>query len=79
MSKQIEILDYINKKLAIEGQSPSVREIASAVNLKSTSSVQYHLDNLVKKGLLSKKANLSRSISNGSKIATIIFGKISKY
>ena len=34
MSKQIEILDYINKKLAMEGQSPSVREIASAVKLK---------------------------------------------
>jgi repressor LexA len=64
MSKQIEILDYINNKLELEGQSPSVREIAAAVNLKSTSSVQYHLDNLVKKGLLSKKANLSRSISN---------------
>ena len=64
MSKQVEILDYINNKLKVEGQSPSVREIAAAVNLKSTSSVQYHLDNLVKKGLLSKKANLSRSISN---------------
>ena len=68
MNKQSEILNYINKKLALEGQAPSVREIASAVNLKSTSSVQYHLDNLVKKGLLSKKANLSRSISNNKKI-----------
>ena len=44
MNKQSEILNYINKKLALEGQAPSVREIASAVNLKSTSSVQYHLD-----------------------------------
>ena len=81
MSKQIEILDYINKKLEIEGQSPSVREIASAVNLKSTSSVQYHLDNLVKKGLLSKKANLSRSISNNKKMVNFktipVIGEIS--
>ncbi len=68
MSKQIEILDYINKKLEIDGQSPSIREIAAAVNLKSTSSVQHHLDNLVKKGLLSKRANLSRSISNNKKL-----------
>ena len=68
MSKQIEILDYINKKLEIDGQSPSVREIAAAVNLKSTSSVQHHLDNLIKKGLLSKRANLSRSISNNKKL-----------
>jgi len=81
MSKQIEILDYINKKLEIEGQSPSIREIASAVNLKSTSSVQYHLDNLVKKGLLSKKANLSRSISNNKKMINFktipVIGEIS--
>ena len=68
MSKQIEILNYINTKLEIDGQSPSVREIAAAVNLKSTSSVQHHLDNLIKKGLLSKRANLSRSISNNKKL-----------
>ena len=81
MNKQSEILNYINKKLALEGQAPSVREIASAVNLKSTSSVQYHLDNLVKKGLLSKKANLSRSISNNKKIINFktipVIGEIS--
>ncbi len=68
MSKQIEILDFINKKIEIDGQSPSIREIAAAVNLKSTSSVQHHLDNLIKKGLLSKRANLSRSISNNKKL-----------
>ena len=68
MSKQLEILEYINAKIEIEGQAPSIREIAAAVSLKSTSSVQYHLDNLVKKGLLSKKANQSRSISNNKKI-----------
>tara|TARA_B100000902_G_scaffold213062_1_gene202603 strand:- start:405 stop:989 length:585 start_codon:yes stop_codon:yes gene_type:complete len=81
MSKQIEILDYINNKLELEGQSPSVREIAAAVNLKSTSSVQHHLDNLVKKGLLSKKANLSRSISNNKKMTNFktipVIGEIS--
>ena len=68
MSKQLEILEYINAKIEINGQAPSIREIAAAVSLKSTSSVQYHLDNLVKKGLLSKKANQSRSISNNKKI-----------
>jgi len=81
MSKQIEILEYINKILEIKGQAPSVREIAAAVNLKSTSSVQHHLDNLVKKGLLSKKANLSRSISNNKKMINFktipVIGEIS--
>ena len=81
MNKQTEILNYINKKLNSEGHAPSVREIATAVNLKSTSSVQYHLDNLVKKGHLSKKANLSRSISNNNKITNFktipVIGEIS--
>ena len=81
MNKQTEILNYINKKLNSEGHAPSVREIATAVNLKSTSSVQYHLDNLVKKGHLSKKANLSRSISNNKKITNFktipVIGEIS--
>ena len=81
MNKQSEILKYINKKLTTEGYSPSVREIAKAVNLKSTSSVQYHLDNLIKKGLLTKKANLSRSLSNNQKLNTFmsvpVIGEIS--
>ena len=47
MNKQSEILEYINHKLITEGSSPSIREIAKAVNLKSTSSVQYHWDNLI--------------------------------
>ena len=47
--KQNEILDYIQNKLNNEGHSPSIREIAEAVNLKSPSSVQHHLNNLVKK------------------------------
>jgi len=66
--KQNEILNYIQNKINTEGHSPSIREIAEAVNLKSTSSVQHHLNNLVKKGLIEKKANLSRSLtSNKSK------------
>ena len=81
MNKQSEILQYINHKITTEGYSPSVREIAKAVNLKSTSSVQYHLDNLIKKGLLSKKANLSRSLSNNQKLNTFmsvpVIGEIS--
>jgi len=46
-NKQGEILDFIQKKINNEGYSPSIREIGEAVNLKSTSSVQHHLNNLV--------------------------------
>ena len=51
MKKQQEILNFINQKIEKEGYSPSVREIATAVGLKSTSSVQHHINNLVSKGL----------------------------
>ena len=63
-NKQGEILDFIQKKINTEGYSPSIREIGEAVNLKSTSSVQHHLNNLVKKGMIEKKANLSRSLTS---------------
>jgi repressor LexA len=49
-NKAQEILDFINFTLKNDGYSPSVREICEAVNLKSTSTVQYHLNKLEKKG-----------------------------
>lgn len=63
-NKQSEILEFVQNKIKTEGYSPSIREIAEAVNLKSTSSVQHHLNNLVKKGIIEKKANLSRSLTS---------------
>ena len=63
MKKQTEILNFINSKIEKEGYSPSIREIAKAVGLKSTSSVQHHINNLVSKGLINKKPNLSRSFT----------------
>ena len=64
LNKQQEILQFIQNKLENEGYSPSIREIAEEVNLKSTSSVQYHLNNLIEKGLLNKKANQSRTLTS---------------
>ena len=64
LNKQQEILQFIQNKLENEGYSPSIREIAEEVNLKSTSSVHYHLNNLIEKGLLNKKANQSRTLTS---------------
>ena len=61
-NKQTEILEFIQYKIENEGYSPSIREIAEKVNLKSTSSVHHHLNNLIEKGLLSKKAKQPRTI-----------------
>ena len=68
-NKQTEILEFIQYKIENEGYSPSIREIAAKVNLKSTSSVHHHLNNLIEKGLLSKKANQPRTLTS-NKIIT---------
>ena len=70
VNKQTEILEFIYFKIENEGYSPSIREIAEKVNLKSTSSVQHHLNNLIEKGLLSKKAKQSRTLTS-NKLNTI--------
>ena len=48
--KQQEILEYMKEQILSKGYPPSVREICSAVHLKSTSSVHSHLETLEKNG-----------------------------
>lgn len=57
------ILAYIEKAIADRGYPPSVREIASAVGLASTSAVHHHLTRLAKEGRLSRQPTRSRALS----------------
>ena len=50
--KQKNILNFINIFIEKNGFAPSVREICEGVSLKSTSTVQYHLEKLIQSGLL---------------------------
>ena len=78
--KQEEILSFIDKNIEKKGYSPTVREICEAVNLKSTSTVQYHLNKLINLGLLNKGRNISRSIQSNiinTKYTIPILGEIS--
>ena len=68
-NKAQEILDFINFTLKNDGYSPSVREICEAVNLKSTSTVQYHLNKLEKKGVINKSDGKSRSLHLNNSIS----------
>lgn len=61
-SKQIEILQYIYDTVESRGFPPTVREICSAVNLSSTSTVHGHLSRLERKGFLVKDATKPRAI-----------------
>jgi len=57
-----KIIDYIAATLRESGYPPSVREIAAAVGLASTSAVHHHLSALEKEGLLERDATQSRAI-----------------
>ena len=61
--KQQQIYDYILAFSAQHGYPPSVREIAQAVNLKSPSTVHFHLKGLRQAGLISQAKGKTRAIS----------------
>ena len=61
--KEQLIFDFIKNFIDENGTPPSVREIAKAVELKSPSTVQYHLDALVDAGYLERGgANMKRTL-----------------
>lgn len=59
---QERVLAYIQSEIRERGYAPSVREIADAVGLRSTSTVHGHLTRLEKKGLLYRDAMKPRAI-----------------
>ena len=60
--KQSEILEYIKSQILNKGYPPSVRDICTAVNLKSTSSVHAHLESLEKNGYIRRDPTKPRTI-----------------
>ena len=61
-TKQLEILEYLKECILTKGYPPSVREICSAVNLRSTSSVHSHLSTLEKNGYIRRDSSKTRAI-----------------
>lgn len=60
--KQKQILEYIKSEILKKGYPPSVREICTAVRLKSTSSVHAHLSALEEKGYIRRDPTKPRAI-----------------
>src|ERR671938_620537 len=60
--RKVKIIDFIAATLRARGYPPSVREIARAVGLASTSAVHHHLQILEREGYLERGAAQSRAI-----------------
>ena len=61
-SRQLDVLKYIHEQVEEKGYPPTVREIGTAVNLSSTSTVHGHLSRLEKKGLITRDPTKPRAI-----------------
>lgn len=64
-----KILETIAVTIAERGYPPSVREIADAVGLASTSAVHHHLTALEREGLLERGAHSSRALRLTARVA----------
>lgn len=60
--RQQQILDFVRKKQQVDGQTPSLREIASHFGFRSMNAALAHVQALRRKGLLENKARRARSL-----------------
>lgn len=60
--KEQMIFDYIRDNIRRNGYSPSIRDICTALNIKSTSTVHTCLERLEKKGYIQKENGKSRTL-----------------
>lgn len=63
MKRRDRILAFIQTFTEEQGYAPTIREIADAVGLRSTSTVHGHIERLVQKGLLSKETMRPRTLT----------------
>ncbi|MCA9897027.1 MAG: transcriptional repressor LexA [Ardenticatenaceae bacterium] len=67
--RQKNILAYIQEYVAEFGRPPTIREIGGAVNISSTSVVNYNLTKLKERGLLERDSDVSRGLRLTEKVA----------
>ena len=61
--RQQKILDFMKNEITTKGYPPTVREICSALNIKSTSTVHKDIEDLVREGYLVKDPSKPRALS----------------
>ena len=60
--REQKILDYMREEIRKKGYPPTVREICSAMNIKSTSTAHKDISNLVKAGYIKKDPSKPRAL-----------------
>ena len=70
--RQKNILEYIDVYVEENGRPPTIREIGSAVDISSTSVVNYNLTKLKERGLLERDADVSRGLRLTSKVNEVV-------
>lgn len=60
--REKRILDYMKSEISQKGYPPTVREICSALNIKSTSTVHKDIENLQLKGFIKKDPSKPRAL-----------------
>lgn len=61
-TKQKHVLKAINDFIINNKYSPSVRELASVLNIKATATIQGYLNRLQAKGYIEKNDNMPRTL-----------------
>jgi len=82
--RQKQIVDYISQYIQRNGHSPTLQEIANAMNLSSLATVHEHIATLVRKGVLKKYEGSVRGLeivdkrytSEGLGLSLPVFGYI---
>lgn len=60
--RQAEILNFIKEFIVSNGYPPTVREIGSALGLRSPATIHSHLNNLEAKGFIKKDSSKNRAL-----------------
>jgi len=61
-TRQKQIIDFIRQYIQQHGHSPTLKEIAVAMNVKSLATIHEHLSALTRKGLIKRRDGATRGI-----------------
>ena len=71
IDKSEQIFEFMQKFIAENGYSPTVREICKACDIKSTATVFTYLNQLADRGVINKAENRNRAVSLKQKVVNV--------